>query len=191
MNNFFAYVNRMKYIERWSLMYSSNKENLMEHTAQAAIIAHALATINNVVYSGDVDADKITSKALFHDASEVITGDLPTPVKYYNSEIKTAYKDLEHTANAKLISMLPDELKSPYNELLNYDTATYEAKLLKAADKLSAYIKCLEELNFGNKEFSKAKITIEQDLKKMGLNEVDYFMENFVPSFKKTLDELD
>ena len=191
MNNFFAYVNRMKHIERWSLMYSSKKENLMEHTAQVAIIAHALATVNNVVFGGDVDADKIVSKALFHDASEVITGDLPTPVKYYNSEIKTAYKDLEHTANSKLISMLPDELKTSYDKLLNYDISTYEAKLLKAADKLSAYIKCLEELNFGNKEFSKAKTTIEQDLKKMNFKEVDYFMENFIPSFKKTLDELD
>lgn len=191
MNNFYAYLSRMKYIERWSLMHSSKKENIMEHSEQVAILAHALATIKNVYFKGNINTDRIATLAIFHDASEVITGDLPTPVKYYNAELRDAYKGLESIACNKLLDMLPAPLKDLYAPLFFTSSDSEEYQIIKAADKLAAYIKCLEELNFGNKEFSKAKLAIEKDLKSYALPELDFFMDNFVPSYKKTLDELD
>lgn len=189
--NFYAYLGRMKYIERWSLMYSTVKENIMEHSEQVAQIAHALAMINNKIFGGDANAEKCVTLAVFHECSEVITGDLPTPIKYYNNEIKVAYKDLEAVSNKKLLSMLPEEFKLEYEKIISPDESTIEYKLSKSADKLSAYIKCLEELKSGNKEFQKAEKSIKKELESSPIPEVKYFMENFIPGFKKTLDELD
>lgn len=189
--NFYAYLGRMKYIERWSLMYSTVKENIMEHSEQVAQIAHALAMINNKIFGGDANAEKCVTLAVFHECSEVITGDLPTPIKYYNNEIKVAYKDLEAVSNKKLLSMLPEEFKLEYEKIISPDESTIEYKLSKSADKLSAYIKCLEELKSGNKEFQKAEKSIKKELEASPIPEVKYFMENFIPGFKKTLDELD
>ena len=189
--NFYAYLGRMKYIERWSLMYSTVKENIMEHSEQVAQIAHALAMINNKIFGGDANAEKCVTLAVFHECSEVITGDLPTPIKYYNNEIKVAYKDLEAVSNKKLLSMLPEEFKLEYEKIISPDESTIEYKLSKSADKLSAYIKCLEELKSGTKEFQKAEKSIKKELESSPIPEVKYFMENFIPGFKKTLDELD
>ncbi len=189
--NFYAYLGRMKYIERWSLMYSTVKENIMEHSEQVAQIAHALAIINNKVYGGNADPNKCVTYGVFHECSEVITGDLPTPIKYYNNEIKVAYKELESVSNKKLLSMLPEEFRMDYEKIISPDESTIEYKLSKAADKLSAYIKCLEELKSGNKEFQKAEKSIRKELENSPIQEVKYFMDNFIPGFKKTLDELD
>ena len=190
--NFFAYMARMKLIKRWSLMKSVSDENIAEHSAQVAQIAHALALIKNRMFGGELDADRITSAALYHETSEVLTGDLPTPIKYYNPEIRKSYKDIERVANEKLLSMLPDELRADYRALVDIPTDSYEHRLIKAADKISAYIKCLEELRSGNKEFAKAEATLKKEvLSYCDLPEVKYFYDNFVPTFKKTLDELD
>ena len=189
--NFYAYLNRMKYIKRWSLMHSIVNENIMEHSEQVAQIAHALAMISNKIFGGEVNADRCVTLAVFHECSEVITGDLPTPIKYYNNEIKVAYKDLEAVANDKLLSMLPDEFRMDYESIIAPDESTIEYKLSKAADKISAYVKCLEELKSGNKEFQKAEKSIKKELENSSLTEVKYFMDNFIPGFKKTLDELD
>lgn len=189
--NFYAYLNRMKYIKRWSLMHSIVNENIMEHSEQVAQIAHALAMISNKIFGGEVNADRCVTLAVFHECSEVITGDLPTPIKYYNNEIKVAYKDLEAVANDKLLSMLPDEFRMDYESIIAPDESTMEYKLSKAADKISAYVKCLEELKSGNKEFQKAEKSIKKELENSSLPEVKYFMDNFIPGFKKTLDELD
>lgn len=189
--NFFAYLNRMKYIERWSLMRSVTRENIMEHSGQVAQIAHALAVINNRIFGGSADPGKAAVLALFHETGEVITGDLPTPVKYFNNKIKSAYKELEKTANDKLLTMLPDELKDVYTEALEPDIMSVEYILVKAADKLSAYIKCVEEVKSGNKEFQKALKTIEEALKQSDIPEIGYFMDKFIKGYTLTLDELD
>ena len=184
-------MNRMKYIERWSLMRSTVRENIMEHSEQVAQIAHALALINNKVFNGNLDANLMCAIAIYHEASEVITGDLPTPIKYNNKFIKDAYKDLEALANKKLIAMLPDILQDEYKKLIEIDNNSPEYAYLKAADKLCAYIKCIEELKAGNSEFNKAKIAIKSDIEKIDLPEVKYFMDNFIQGFEKTLDELE
>ena len=191
MSNFFSFMGRMKYIERWSLMRNTIKENIMEHSEQVATIAHALAIISNKIFNGNVNADRVAVIGMYHEASEVITGDLPTPIKYYNPIIKDAYKALEQIATEKLINMIPPELQSEYSQIIEPDTTTIEYKLMKAADKLSAYIKCIEELKSGNKEFVKAEVSIRKELEKSPLPEVKYFMDNFIDAFKKTLDELD
>ena len=180
--NFFAYINRMKYIERWSLMHSSVKENIMEHSQQTAVVSHCLAVINNKILGGTADAKKTAMLALYHEVSEVITGDLPTPIKYFNAEIKNAYKDLEKVANKKLLSMLPESFKSEYEQYIMPDTLSYEHMLVKGADKLCAYIKCIEEIKGGNKEFVKAKSTIKKELENHTLPEVIYFYKNFIPN---------
>lgn len=181
----------MKFINRWSLMHSGVTENIMEHSEQVAQFAHALAMINNQILGGAADAGKCVIYAVFHEASEVITGDLPTPIKYYNNEIKSAFKGLESVANDKLITMLPQELKQTYKGIISPDTLSYEYRLVKAADKLSAYVKCIEEVKSGNKEFSKALKTIEKELESNPLPEVKYFLDHFIAGFAKTLDELD
>lgn len=190
-HNFFAYVGRMRFIERWNLMHSVTRENLMEHTAQVAQFAHALSIIRNKFFGGNLDAGHVAALALYHDAAEVITGDLPTPVKYYNEEIRTAFKDLEGVANKKLLSMLPPELADTYETLLLPKKNTEEEAVIKAADRLAAYVKCLEEMKSGNKEFAKALKSTEEALKASPLPEVAYFMEHFIKGFGKTLDELD
>ena len=145
MSKFFAFLNRMKYIRRWSLMRSVREENIMEHSQQVSVIAHALALISNKIYGGSVDVGKTVLLAQYHEVGEVITGDLPTPIKYFNLEIKNAYKDLEKDASEKLLNMLPDTLKEEYREYVLPDETTVEYKLVKAADRLSAYLKCVED----------------------------------------------
>ena len=191
MYKFFAYLSRMKNIKRWALMHSVREENIMEHSHQVSVIAHALALINNKIYGGDVDASKVVLIAQYHEVSEVITGDLPTPIKYFNPEIKTAYKDLEKVASNKLLSMLPETLQEEYKELVLPNTNSKEYRIVKLADRLSAYLKCIEELKLGNKEFAKAKISIEQDLKNSKSKEVNFYLKEFAPAYALTLDELD
>ena len=193
--NFFATISRMKYIERWALMRNSRQENLSEHSLEVAMIAHALCVIGNVRYAKDLNAEKAALVGLYHDSSEIITGDMPTPVKYYNSDIKEAYKQVETIAEYKLIEKLPQDLQPAYMDIYKTDNTPddkYMRRLVKAADKLSAYIKCIEEENSGNKEFSTAKKSIEENLNKLKaeLPEVKDFIEEFLPAYGKTLDEL-
>jgi 5'-deoxynucleotidase len=191
-HHFFAYMARMKLIRRWSLMKSVSEENIAEHSAQVAQIAHALALIKNRMFGGSVNADRVTSIALYHETSEVLTGDLPTPIKYYNEEIRRSYKEIEGIANKKLISMLPDALKEDYRALIEVPADSYEHILVKAADKISAYIKCIEELRSGNREFSKAEAALRKEIDAyLQYPEVAYFCETFLDTFTKTLDELD
>ena len=191
MYKFYAYLNRMKDIKRWSLMHSVREENIMEHSQAVAVIAHSLALINNKILGKNADVNKVVLLAQYHEVGEVITGDLPTPIKYFNPEIKTAYKDLEKTACIRILDMLPEELKGEYEKYVLPDESEYEYKLVKGADRLAAYLKCVEELKFGNSEFKKAKATILKDIKDMKLPEIDYFLKNFAPAFELTLDELD
>ena len=191
MYKFFAFINRMKYIKRWSLMRSVKEENIMEHSQQVAVIAHALALINNKICKGTVDVNKVVLLAQYHEVGEVITGDLPTPIKYFNPEIKSAYKDLEKNASEKLINMLPETLKEEYREYVMPNEESEEYKLVKCADRLSAYLKCVEELRLGNAEFKKAKNSILSDLKAYKRPEVDYYLKEFAPAFELALDELD
>ncbi|MDD7092740.1 MAG: 5'-deoxynucleotidase [Eubacteriales bacterium] len=190
MSNFYALINRMKYIRRWCLMRSNNDENLFEHSFQVAVIAHALALIKNKKFSGGVDAEFVATASLFHDSSEVITGDMPTPVKYNNPSLKNAYKDFEKMADEKLLSMLPDFLKEDYEKLFNLPSDSAEYKIIKAADKISAYIKCAEETSAGNSEFSIAEKTTLEAIRAMNLPEAEYFMDNCVEGFFKPLDVL-
>ena len=191
MYKFFAFLNRMKYIKRWSLMRSIREENIMEHSQQVAVIAHALALISNKVFGNSVDVSKVVLLAQYHEVGEVITGDLPTPIKYFNPEIKSAYKDLEKNACEKLIAMLPENLQSDYTEYIMPDENTEEYKLVKCADRLSAYLKCVEEIRAGNSEFKKAKASILAELKSAKRPEVDYYLKEFAPAFDLTLDELE
>ena len=189
--DFFAYLSRMKYIKRWALMRSTNEENIMEHSLQVTEIAHAIALIKNEMFGCSVDPYKVMCLAVYHETSEVITGDLPTPIKYFNAQINSAYKDLEDLAAEKLIEKLPEELKPLYREFILADKNTEEYKIMKAADRISAYIKCVEEVKSGNKEFVKAKESIGKDIKSINDEAVKYFIKNILPSFEKTLDELD
>lgn len=189
-SHFFAYVTRMRYITRWALMRNTFSENVQEHSHTVAVLAHALAVIRNTVYGGSVDAGAVAAAALYHDATEIITGDMPTPVKYYNSEIKASYKKVEAIACEKLLHMLPAELQAAYAPTLRCSDAEVAA-LVKAADKLSAYIKCVEELKAGNAEFRRAAEQTKAALDAMALPELSYFMEHCMDSFSMTLDELE
>lgn len=190
MYKFFAYLNRMKYINRWGLMHSTVNENIMEHSQQVAVIAHALATISNVYFNGSLDANSIAVKALFHETSEVLTGDLPTPIKYFNPEIRDAYKKLESYSNERLLEHLPSELSAEYAKIIN-ENNDEEHKFVKYADKICAYIKCVDEVKMSNSEFFKAEKTIYKEIRGYHRPEVDYFMDNFVEAYKLSLDELD
>ncbi len=190
MYKFFAYLNRMKYIKRWSLMHSTTNENIMEHSQQVAVVAHALACISNAYFGGNLDANSIAVKALFHETSEVITGDLPTPIKYFNPEIRDSYKNLEKLSNERLLKQLPSQLSVEYSKIVT-DDSSVEHKFVKYADKICAYIKCVDEVKMGNSEFFKAKETIEKEISAFDSQEVNYFMENFLPAFFLTLDELE
>ena len=189
--DFFAYLNRMKHIKRWALMRSNVEENIMEHTEQVSVVAHALATIKNVYFNGNVDILKVVLYSQYHETSEVITGDLPTPIKYFNKEINLAYKDLEKGACNKLLDTLPPEIRVEYEKYVLPNEDSEEYKIMKWADKLSAYIKCIEEVKWGNSEFVKAKETIYKDLKKCDREEVKYFIKNVLPKYELTLDELE
>ena len=188
-HSFFAYIFRMRYIARWALMRNTRTENVEEHSYEVAVLAHALAVIGRDVFHKELDPDKIAVAALFHDAPEIITGDMPTPVKYYNPEIKTAYRQVEAVAQDKLLSMLPPELVPAYEPLVRESDQSI-GLCVKAADKLSAYIKCVEELKAGNAEFKKAAEQTMAALKEMGMEELDWFIERFLPAFSLTLDEL-
>ncbi len=190
-SHFFAHMARLKLINRWPLMRNIQLENVQEHSLQVAMIAHALAIIKNEYFDGDVDANAIATLAIFHDASEVLTGDLPSPVKYYNANIAKEYKKIELIAEQKLIAMLPERLQSYYLPLVNseaHDKAQY--KIVKAADILSAYLKSLEELSAGNHEFVKANKKLAEQLASLDMPEVDFFQSTFVESFKLSLDEI-
>lgn len=189
--DFYAYLMRMKYIKRWALMRSTSEENIMEHSWEVAVIAHALAIIKNEKFGGKVDEYKTLCLAVYHETSEVVTGDLPTPIKYFNREINSAYKSLEKDANERLIAKLPEELQNRYREFILDDPGSEEHKLMKYADRICAYIKCLEELKVGNKEFLKAKESIGKELSNADNEAVKYFIKNVLPTFSKTLDELE
>lgn len=190
-SNFFAYLGRMKYIKRWSLMKSTQEENILEHSAMVAQIASALAMIGKNVFGKEIDVNKCSTLAIYHDCSEVLTGDLPTPIKYFNKDIQSAYKDLEGVSNKKLLNMLPNELKPEMESYLFPDKNSIEYKLVKYADKIAAYIKCVEEVKFGNQEFSNALKSNKELIDKMDSEEVVYFMKVFAPGYGLTLDELE
>ena len=188
--NFFAYISRMRYIGRWSLMRNSLPENIQEHSHMVAVIAHALGVIRREVFHVPCDPGEYAAVALYHDSSEILTGDLPTPIKYYSSEIKSAYKEVEDIACRKLLATLPEELQGAFRPLIKGETEERCHDLVKAADKLSAYIKCVEELEAGNGEFGNAAQETLAALRRMELPEVDYFLERFGGAFGLTLDEL-
>ena len=189
-SHFFAYISRMRYIPRWALMRNSFSENVQEHSHMVAVLAHALAVIRNEVFGGNIDAGQVAVYALYHDATEIITGDMPTPIKYYNPEIKNSYKKVERVAADKLISLLPESLRDTYRPVL-YEQDEDIRRLVKAADKLSAYIKCIEELKAGNHEFKRAAEQTYRALADMRLPELDYFLAYCLDSFSMTLDELE
>ena len=189
-HRFFALISRMRYIGRWGLMRNTFEENIQEHSHMVAVLAHGLALIQRDILHEPADPDRCASAALFHDASEILTGDLPTPIKYYNPDIRDAYKQVEAIACRKLTGMLPEKLRSLYADLLTPADPQVE-ELVKAADKLSAHIKCLEEEKAGNHEFCAAARQTRQALEDMHLPEVDLFLEEFLPSFRLTLDELE
>lgn len=188
-SHFFAYVSRMRFIQRWALMRNTAPENVQEHSHQVAVLAHALAVIRNEKFGGSIDPGLAAAAALYHDASEILTGDMPTPIKYGNPAIQSAYKDVEAVAERKLLAMLPEELRGVYAPVLTAVDPEV-ARLVKAADKLSAYIKCVEELKAGNAEFREAAAQTRKALEGYGLPEAAYFLETFMDSFSLTLDEL-
>jgi len=188
---FFAWINRLRWIKRWSLMRNSFNENVMEHSWEVATITHALALIKNKKFGGVVDVNAVTVMALYHDVSEVITADMPTPVKYYSEMIETAYKTIERQAVVELLDTLPSDLKNEYEPILIEGNRDEEfVRIIKAADSLSAYIKCQLESVAGNTEFSTAEKKIKCALMKMDMPEVEYFMDEFIPCYGRNLDTL-
>lgn len=190
-SNFFALMSRMKYIARWGLMKNTIPENIQEHSLTVCMIAHALAVIGRDIYHKSVDPGLCAAAAIYHDATEILTGDLPTPIKYFSPEIRDAYKAVEHSSQTRILSMLPYELQSSYKPL--FDIAAEESEihnLIKAADRIAAYIKCLEEIKSGNHEFSLASIQIKETIDAIKLPEARYFMETFIDGFRLTLDEI-
>lgn len=189
-HNFFPMTARMRYIARWGLMRNTQPENIQEHSHQVAVLAHALAVIQNQYFGGSVDPGRVAVAALYHDASEILTGDLPTPIKYYNPDIRDAYREVEQFSAHKLLHMLPEALRPSFAPLLREGYDPGLRTLVKAADKLSAHIKCVEELKAGNAEFKQAAEQTLEALQGYGLPELDYFLEHFLPAFGLTLDEL-
>ena len=190
-SHFFAHLSRLKLISRWPLMRNVRTENVSEHSLQVAFVAHALAIIKNRKFNGNVNPERVALLAMYHDASEVLTGDMPTPIKYYNPQIAHEYKKIEKVAQQKLIEMLPPELQNDFRPLLEEHYYTEDEKLVvKQADALCAYLKCLEELSAGNNEFKLAKARLEKTLDMRSSPEMEYFMEVFIPSFSLSLDEI-
>ena len=189
MHHFFAYVARLRYIRRWGLMRSVMPENDAEHSLQVAMIAHAIAVIGRESYGRECDPEHILALGVYHDVSEVITGDMPTPVKYHSQELRGAYKGVERMANERLLTMLPDGLRPVYAQYLT-EPEGYERMVVKAADSISAYTKCIEERRAGNREFEAAGISIRKGLEEIALPEVQDYMRMFLPSFELSLDEL-
>ena len=194
MFHFFAKLSRMKYIDRWGLMHNTRKENLSEHSFESAVLAHALAVLRNERFGGGVSPERAALLALFHDATEIITGDMPTPVKYYNGALRRAYAEVEAVARDRLLALLPADLQPVYDPLLSEGrTGSPEDQalipLVKAADKLSALIKCVEERRMGNTEFVQAEAAMRESLRQMALPEVACFLSEFLPSYSLSLDE--
>ncbi len=188
-HHFFAYVSRLRYIRRWGLMRSVMPENDAEHSLQVAMIAHAIAIIGRDTYGRQVNPEHVLGLGVYHDVSEVITGDMPTPVKYQTDELRKSYKDVERMANERLLSMLPEGMRAAYAPYLNAPQ-DYDRQILKAADSISAYLKCLEEKRAGNREFDAAGESIKAGLDQIDLPEVQDFIRQFIPSFELSLDEL-
>lgn len=188
--HFYAMLSRMKYINRWGLMRNTRNENLCEHSLEVTFIAHALGIINNEMFGGSLPAERLAILGMYHDVTEIITGDMPTPVKYYSPVIRGAYKEVETVAKDELLSSLPDKIGGRYDSLLMETEEEEELwRYVKAADKLSALIKCIEEQQMGNSDFDDARKTIESALEEMHLPEVDYYMKEFLPAYKLTIDE--
>lgn len=191
MGNFFAMISRMKYIERWALMHNTRRENISEHSLEVSILAHALAVIGNTRCKKALNEEKAALIGLYHDASEIITGDMPTPIKYSSREMKHMFHAVEKQACEHMLAMLPEDMRDAYRSFFfKQEEDDYLWKLVKAADKLSAYIKCMEEISGGNQEFSSAKETLYATLLQMELPELRIFMEEFLPAYGKNLDEL-
>lgn len=191
MYHFYAMLSRMKLIFRWGLMRNTRSENLCEHSFETAVIAHALAVLHNTRFGGSVSPERAAVLALFHDAAETITGDMPTPVKYYSPKIRSAYREVEAVAQERLLGLLPPDLKPVYSSVFSAGEPGDAAllPLVKAADKLSAIIKCVEEKGMGNTEFSRAEAALRRAVEEMRLPEADCFVREFLPSYSLTLDE--
>ena len=191
-NHFFAMMSRMKYINRWALMRNTQKENISEHSLEVAMIAHSLAIISNVRFGKELSVEKAALIGLYHDCTEIITGDMPTPIKYHSTELRKAYQEVEDLAAEQLLSMIPEDMRSYYKDLFfQTEEDAYLWKLVKAADKISAYCKCIEEEKSGNAEFKLAKQTIYDSIQKMEISEVAVFFEEFMASYEMTLDEME
>ena len=190
-SKFFAYLGRLKWIKRWGLKRNVEEENVMEHSWQVATIAHALAVIHNIEFGGSIDVYKVATTALYHDASEIITGDLPSPIKYHSVKIQSAYKEIESEAEKELLAFLPYKFQQHYKTLLLHESISADIScFVKAADLISAYVKCQLEMQAGNNEFKTAMIDIEARIRQLDMQEVDYFMKTFNDSYLLTLDEL-
>ena len=189
-HHFYAYMARMKLIKRWGLRHNTREENDQEHSLQVAMIAHALAVYKNRRYGGNVDVEKVLLYALYHEAAEVITGDLASPIKYFNPGIRDAYKAIERMASEKLLDYLPEDFQEDFRALLFPDEESCEWRSVKAADRISAYVKCLEEYGFGNREFLTAQENIRASVSRMNMPEAEDFMREFAPSFMLPLDAL-
>ena len=190
MSDFFALISRMRYIERWGLMRSSIPENVQEHSHMVAVLAHALGVIRRVVFKKPCEPNFLAAAALYHAAPEILTGDMPTPIKYHSGRISEAYHEVERAAADKLVNMLPVELRGAFEPFISGEVGEDEKRLVKAADRLSAYIKCVEERKAGNREFLSAEAQTRRRIEDMGLPEADYFLKHFMPAFEKNLDEL-
>ena len=190
-SHFYAMISRMKYINRWGLMNNTKYENLSEHSLQVAMIAHCLVLIHNKRFNGNLNPERASLLAIYHDATEIITGDMPTPIKYFNPEIKNAYREIENTASDKLISMLPADFQEDFEGILKMNTKEDEdlKKIVKMADRFSALIKCIDELRMGNDEFRKAKESIEKSIHEAPMPEAEIFEKEFLPSFYLSIDE--
>lgn len=192
MSNFFAMLSRMRYINRWGLMNNTREENISEHSLEVAMLSHALVTIANERFGANLSADRAAVMGIFHDAGEIITGDMPTPIKYYNDDIRKAYQQIEVVSEQSLLAMLPEDIRHIYEPLIDSSKADEELKAyVKAADKLSALIKCICEIRMGNTEFQKAERTIRESLSNADLSALRVFMEEFLPAYELTLDELE
>ncbi|WP_367618924.1 5'-deoxynucleotidase [Pelotalea chapellei] len=188
--DFFAFISRMRYISRWGLMRNTVPENIQEHSLDVAVIAHALAMIRNTYFDGDIDPNRVALCGIFHDASEIFTGDMPTPVKHFNPNFKHSFHQLEDRARRRLLGMLPSELAEEYESLFFFEEEPEYAALVKAADKIAALTKCIEEEKSGNLEFRRAGAEHQEYLAASPLPEVHYFMEKFLPGYRLSLDEL-
>lgn len=190
MGHFFAMHSRMKYINRWALMRNVSTENISEHSNDVAVIAHALAVMKNIRFGGKLNPERAAFLGLFHDMTEIITGDMPTPVKYHSEDMREAFRQVEDKAGRKLLSMLPEDMRQYYESaFFPEEEDEYLWKIVKAADKISALIKCIEEKNAGNNEFGKALDSTRASIEKMNMPEANAFLEEFVPSFYLSLDE--